>query len=219
MSRKVVARRERKGVRPHRREVHIVDLKDHVLGRAAAVIAKQLLLGKRITVVRADKATIAGTEIRNKIKYLNYLRKRKLTNPCKGPYHHRSPADVFTRVIRGMIPRYTKRGQAALRRLTVYEGVPVNVTRAGQRVVIPRAQRRNCHRQERAFTVLGEMCQHIGWKYKAVVDKLEAQRIAKATRFHEKKAKLRSAWATARKEAAAKISKKNQAVLAKFGVL
>ena len=219
VSRKVAAKRVRKGIKTHRPDVHIVDLKDHVLGRAAAVIAKQLLLGKRITVVRAEKATIAGTEIRNKIKYLNYLRKKKLTNPCKGPFHHRSPSDVFVRVIRGMIPRYTKRGASALRRLTVYEGIPVNVSRNGQRVVIPRAQRRYCHRQERAYTVLGEMCRHIGWKYAPVVEKLEAQRVAKATRFHAKKEKVRSAWAVARKEAAKKISKNNQAVLAKFGQL
>ena len=223
VSRKNVARNQRKNVKKHKPDVHVIDMKDHVMGRAAAVIAKQLVLGRKITCVRTDKIVIAGTEIRNKIKYLNFLKKRKLSNPTKGPFHHRAPSDVFARVVRGMLPRGRKGngklGTAALHRLTCYEGIPVNVNRIGQRVVIPRAQRRHCHRQERAFTVLGNMCQHIGWKYKGIVDKLEAQRIAKATRFHEKKQVVRSAWAVARKEAAKKINKNNAAVLAKFGVL
>ena len=68
-------------------------------------------------VVRTDKAVMAGTEIRNKIKYLNFLRKKKLTNPKKGPFHHRAPSDIFVRCVRSMLPRYTKRGALALRRL------------------------------------------------------------------------------------------------------
>merc|ERR1712146_456264 len=85
---------------------------DHMVGRAAAVIAKQLLLGKRVTCVRVDKANIAGSEIRNKIKYLNFLRKRKLTNPTLGPFHKRAPNEVFTRIVRGMLPFYTKPGSS-----------------------------------------------------------------------------------------------------------
>merc|ERR1719473_1085466 len=99
-SRKQLARASRKGAKKHTPEIVVVDLKDHMVGRAAAVIAKQLLLGKRVTAVRVDEANIAGTEIRNKVKYLNFLRKRKLTNPTQGPFHHRSPAEVFTRVVR-----------------------------------------------------------------------------------------------------------------------
>jgi len=217
ISRKLAARRTRKNVEKHRPEVHVVDLKDHVLGRAAAIIAKQLLLGKRITVVRADQLTIAGTEIRNKIKYLNFLRKRKLTNPKKGPFHHRSPADVFTRVVRGMLPRYTKRGQSALRRLVAYEGIPTNVARTGARVVIPKALRHDRLRADRAYTVLGQMCQHIGWKYKPIVDKLEAARKERSTRHWHKGAKLRAAWKKATADATKKINPKHSAVLKKFG--
>ena len=216
-SRKVVTRRVRKGAKKHRPDITIIDLKDHILGRSAAVVAKQLLLGKKITVVRTDKLTIAGTEIRNKIKYLNFLRKRKLTNPKKGPFHHRSPSDIFVRTVRSMLPRYTKRGQKALRSLVAYEGIPVNVSRAGARVVIPKAQRHLHYRSERAFTVLGNMCKHVGWKYSAVVEKLEKARVEKATRFHAKKEKVRAAWKSARAEALKKISKKNLSVLQKFG--
>merc|ERR1712146_754787 len=123
---------------------------DHMVGRAAAVIAKQLLLGKRVTCVRVDKANIAGSEIRNKIKYLNFLRKRKLTNPTLGPFHKRAPNEVFTRIVRGMLPFYTKRGKLALRRLQVYEGVPSSVARKGKRYTIPKAERHTRLMPERA---------------------------------------------------------------------
>ncbi|KAG5482647.1 hypothetical protein CUR178_06684 [Leishmania enriettii] len=216
-SRKDASRAQRKGAKKHRPEIIVIDLKDHVLGRAAAVVAKQLLLGKKITVVRCEQLNIAGTEIRNKIKYLQYLRKRKLTNPTKGPFHHRSPSDVFIRTVRSMLPRYTKRGMKALNSLVAYEGVPANVVRTGGRVVIPRAQRHACYRPERPYTVLGNMCKHVGWKYSDVVAKLEQARVEKASRHHKKQEKLRDAWKTARKEALAKMPKRNVEVLKKFG--
>lgn len=216
-SRQAVDRRSRKGMKKHRPEIIVVDLKNHVLGRAAAIVAKQLLLGKKITAVRCEQLTIAGTEIRNKIKYLQFLRKRKLSNPKLGPFHHRSPSDVFIRTVRSMLPRYTKRGQKALRQLVAYEGIPANVVRTGGRVVIPKAQRHYCYRSERPYTVLGNMCKHVGWKYNDVVKKLEAARVEKSARHHKKTEKVRAAWRTARKEALAKVSKKNLEVLKKFG--
>eukprot|EP00331_Platyophrya_macrostoma_P028281 CAMPEP_0176438280 /NCGR_PEP_ID=MMETSP0127-20121128/19179_1 /TAXON_ID=938130 /ORGANISM="Platyophrya macrostoma, Strain WH" /LENGTH=222 /DNA_ID=CAMNT_0017822179 /DNA_START=50 /DNA_END=718 /DNA_ORIENTATION=- len=216
-SRKIVDRRVRKGIKKHRPDITVIDLKDHVLGRAAAVVAKQLLLGKKITVVRCEKLTIAGTEIRNKIKYLNFLRKRKLTNPTLGPFHHRSPSDIFTRTVRSMLPRYTKPGQKALRQLVAYEGVPVNVARASARVVIPKAQRFACYKSERPYTVLGNMCKHVGWKYSDVVEKLEQARKEKSARFFKKTEKVRAAWKSARAAALKKINASNLAVLQKFG--
>ena len=215
--RKNVDRANRKGAKKHTPEVIVVDLKDHMIGRAAAVIAKQLLLGKKVTVVRVDEANIAGTEIRNKVKYLNFLRKRKLTNPTLGPFHQRSPAEVFTRVVRGMVPFWTKRGKSAFRRLQAFEGVPSSIARKGQRFTIPKAERHNRLQPERAYTVLGNMCQHVGWKYKAVVDKLEKARKEKAARHFKRRAVVKSAWDSARKEALGKISQENRAILAKFG--
>lgn len=216
-SRTVANRRVRKNASKHRPEIIVIDLKDHVLGRAASIVAKQLLLGKKITVVRCEKLTIAGSEIRNKIRYLNFLRKRKLSNPKLGPFHHRSPSDVFLRTVRSMLPRYTKRGQHALRHLVAYEGIPTNVARTGGRAVIPKAERHYCYRSERAYTVLGEMCKHVGWKYSDIVEKLETARKEKSARHHVKTQKVRDAWKSARKTAMTKMPKKNVEVLKKFG--
>jgi len=217
-SRAVVDRARRKHLARHRPDVIIIDLKNHIMGRAAAVIAKQLLLGKKITVVRCDHINIAGSEIRNKVKYLNYLRKQKVTNPKKGPFHHRSPSDIFCRVVRNMIPRYTKRGASAMRRLVAYESIPPNVARKGARAVIPKALRSDRLRKDRAYTVLGEMCQHIGWKYKKVVDRLENARKERSARYHKRVQPVRNAWKAANKSALGKVNKVNLEVLKKFNL-
>ena len=41
------------------------------------------------------------------------------TNPKRGPFHYRSPARIFWRTVRGMIPHKTFRGKQALARLQV----------------------------------------------------------------------------------------------------
>eukprot|EP00758_Cryptobia_borreli_P011796 Tbor_TRINITY_DN5692_c2_g3::TRINITY_DN5692_c2_g3_i1::g.8193::m.8193/K02872/RP-L13Ae, RPL13A; large subunit ribosomal protein L13Ae len=217
--RRLADRRARKGIKKHRPEIIIVDMKDHVLGRAATVVAKQLLLGKKVTAVRCEKITIAGKPIRNHIKYLQFLRKRKLSNPKMGPFHHRAPTEVFLRTVRSMLPKKNKRGAHALRNLVAYEGIPTNVAGKGHRTVIPRAQRHYCYRNDRAYTVLGDLCTKVGWKYGAVVERAEKARIAKATRRHENNSKVRDAWKAARKQAVTKMAKKDVEVLKKFGQL
>jgi large subunit ribosomal protein L13Ae len=42
-------------------DVTIVDGKGHLLGRLASIVAKQLLQGKKIVVVRAEQIVISGS--------------------------------------------------------------------------------------------------------------------------------------------------------------
>lgn len=217
-SRTVAERKMRQKGKAHRPDITVVDLKGHVFGRAAAIIAKQLLLGRRVTAVRVDELNLSGSEIRNKIKWLNFLRKRHLTNPKKGPFHNRAPSEIFCRAVRGMLPFRTKRGHQALRRLVAYDGIPANVANKGTRYVIPKASSSTRLRAERSKTILGNMCQHLGWKYAPIVRQLETARKAKAARFHKRTAKLRQAWKSARAEATKKMSPANVAILKKFGV-
>ena len=37
--------------------------------------------------------------VRNKVKYMQYKKKRHNTNPKRGPYHFRSPARIFWRTV------------------------------------------------------------------------------------------------------------------------
>lgn len=63
---------------------------------------------------------LSFTDVRNKVKFLQFLNKRTATNPKKGPVHYRAPSRMLWRTIRGMLPHKTARGAAALQRLKVH---------------------------------------------------------------------------------------------------
>lgn len=52
-------------------------------------------------VVRCEEIAASGGLVRQKMKYLRFLRKRMNTKPDKGPYHFRSPSRILWRTIRG----------------------------------------------------------------------------------------------------------------------
>ncbi|KAK2511522.1 hypothetical protein Q9966_016618 [Columba livia] len=58
--------------------VLVIDGRGHLLGRLAAIVAKQVLL----------------------VKFLAFLRKRMNTNPSRGPFHFRAPSRIFWRTVR-----------------------------------------------------------------------------------------------------------------------
>ena len=97
----------------------VVDGKGHLLGRLASIVAKQLLSGKKVVVVRCEDIVVSGSIKRNKVKQAQFLNKRHNTNPKKGPLHFKSPARMFWRSLRGMLPHKTMRGQLALAKLAV----------------------------------------------------------------------------------------------------
>ena len=97
----------------------VVDGKGHLMGRLASIVAKQLLSGKKIVVVRGEQIVVSGSIKRNKVKQAQFLKKRHNTNPKKGPIHFKSPARMFWRTLRGTLPHKTVRGQLALAKLAV----------------------------------------------------------------------------------------------------
>ncbi|WP_411016220.1 50S ribosomal protein L13, partial [Salmonella sp. s51884] len=97
-----------------------MDGSGHLMGRLASTVAKNLLQGQRIVVLRCERINISGGFYRNKLKYLQFLKKRTNTKPSRGPFHFRSPCRIFWRVIRGMLPHKKHRGKEALERLKVY---------------------------------------------------------------------------------------------------
>lgn len=50
-------------------QVIVVDGKGHLLGRLAAIVAKQALSGQKIVVVRCEDVNVSGEFFRNKRKY------------------------------------------------------------------------------------------------------------------------------------------------------
>ena len=169
-------------------DVVVIDGKGHLLGRLCSIIAKQLLFGKKVVVVRCEALIISGSLTRNKVKYAQFMKKRMNTNPNRGPFHFRSPARIFWRTLRGMLPHKTVRGQSALARLACFEGIPEPYDKK-KRVVVPSALKSLRLRADRNFTVLGELSKEVGWGYTDLVAKLEAQRKIKEQAYYaEKKA-------------------------------
>merc|ERR1711973_343250 len=164
----------------------IIDGKDHLVGRLSSVIAKSLLQGQRIVVVRCEGINISGNFYRNKLKVLDYLRKRMNTKPSRGPYHFRAPSKCLFKVVRGMIPRKTKRGMEALNRLKVFDGIPPPYDRM-KRMVVPSALRVLKLKPGRKYCSIGRLSHETGWKYKALIESLEEKRKAKAALYYQHK--------------------------------
>ena len=80
-----------------------VDARHHMLGRLASIVAKELLNGQRVVVVRCEEMCISGGLVRQKMKYLRFLRKRMNTKPSHGPIHFRAPAKILWRTLRGYV--------------------------------------------------------------------------------------------------------------------
>ncbi|PSN52901.1 60S ribosomal protein L13a [Blattella germanica] len=170
----------------------LIDGRGHLLGRLSSIIAKTLLQGTRVVVVRAEQINISGNFFRAKLKYLSFLRKRCNVNPARGPYHFRAPSKILWRTVRGMLPHKTERGKAALRRLKAYEGCPPPYDRR-KRMVVPNAMRVMCLKPGRKYCHLGRLSHEVGWKYKNVVRTLELKRKVKTVmqiRRHKKLKKL-----------------------------
>lgn len=102
----------------------LVDASNHVLGRIASIVAKQALEGRKIVVVNAEKAVIAGREQRIFEDAIRKLRTRTHASQEKAPVHPRRPDMYFRRAVRGMIPWKRPRGKAAFRNVRVFIGVP-----------------------------------------------------------------------------------------------
>jgi len=190
----------------------IIDGKGHLLGRLASVVAKELLRGQKIVVVRCEAINISGSLFRNQLKFADFLKKTRNSNPRRGHIHFRSPARIFWRTLRGMTPHKTARGAAALGRLKVFEGIPHPYDEK-KRMVVPNALKVLRLRNFRKFCVLGDLAAKVGWSKADVVAKLESQRKEKSKKFYEAKQKKLAARNKADKGEAAKIN----AELAKYG--
>lgn len=166
----------------------IIDGRGHLLGRLASIVAKTLLNGQKVVVVRCEGINISGSFYRNKLKYLAFLRKRCNVNPARGPYHFRAPSKIFWRTVRGMLPHKTKRGDLALERLRVCEGIP-NPYDKRKRQVVPAALRILRLNPRRKYCSLGRLSHEVGWKYQKVIETLEMKRKAKAELHYARKLK------------------------------
>ncbi|KAL0655823.1 hypothetical protein Bca4012_076407 [Brassica carinata] len=167
----------------------VVDARHHMLGRLASIIAKELLNGQRVVVVRCEEICLSGGLVRQKMKYMRFLRKRMNTKPSHGPIHFRAPSKIFWRTVRGMIPHKTKRGAAALDRLKVFEGVPPPYDKV-KRMVIPDALKVLRLQAGHKYCLLGRLSSEVGWNHYDTIKELEVKRKERSQAVYERKKQL-----------------------------
>jgi large subunit ribosomal protein L13Ae len=166
----------------------IIDAKGHLLGRLASYVAKQLQTGQKVVIVRCEKTLISGSHYRNKLKYMEFLRKRMSTNPKKGPIHFRAPSRMVWRGIRGMLPHMTPKGAAALGRLKCFDGVPLSLN-AKKKLVVPDALKVVRLKPRSRFCMLGDIQKECGWTKGELIDSLEAKRVGRNHEWHLRRVK------------------------------
>lgn len=170
------------------RGVIVVDGKGHLKGRLAAYVARELLNGQRVTVVRCESVLVSGSLYRNKLKYMEFMHKTMSSNPRRGVQHHRAPSRIIWRTIRGMIPHKTKRGAAAMGRLKCFDGCPLSWN-AKKKMVIPDALKVVRLRPNARFTTQGAISQVCGWTKNDLLRDLEVERTKRNSLWHKNRAK------------------------------
>lgn len=104
--------------------MQVIDGSEHIMGRLATHIAKQLLDGEEVIVVNAENIVITGGREQILADY-KQRRDRGVAGPNRfGPYYPRMPDRLFKRTVRGMVPFNQPRGRDAIKLLKVYMGVP-----------------------------------------------------------------------------------------------
>lgn len=150
---------------------------------------------------------------RNRVKYAQFRKLHMNTNPGKGPFHQKSPAMMVFRTIRGMVHQKTARGQAALARLSTFEGVPAPYDKQ-KRVVVPAALKVMRLKPGRDFTVMGDLSHSVGWKHKDLLKRLESKRKADGKDFYEKKKESMARKRAAEEACSSELEKVNEILAA-----
>merc|ERR1712024_57817 len=141
----------------------VIDGRGHLLGRLASIVAKFILNGNKVVIVRCEGINMSGNFYRNKLKYLKFLRLRCNVKPSRGPFHFRAPGKI----------------------LVTYEGIPPPYDKK-KKMVVPSALKVLRLKPGRKFCSLGRLAHEVGWKYQDVVETLEAKRKVKSEAFHKK---------------------------------
>ena len=97
----------------------IIDAEDLPMGRLAAFVAKQALLGHKITIANCEKAIITGGK---REVIAKFRQKRIRGTPEYGPFYPRKPEMIARRIVRGMVPRKKGRGRDAFARVHCVQG-------------------------------------------------------------------------------------------------
>lgn len=139
-------------------QIIVVDGTDNLAGRLSSNVAKMLLKGNRVIVVNCEKIMISGSKSNIVKNYKNFLEVASILHPEHGPYHPRRPDTMIERMVRGMLPRKKPSGQAALKRLRTYIGVPSQF-RSSKKIILDKAK---ITRSSANYTTMAELAREVG---------------------------------------------------------
>ena len=130
-----------------------------ILGRLAAAVAKDALLGEEVVVINCEKIVISG---RKSNTFARELQRRKRKGyPLKSQARSRLPDRFVRRGIRGMLPWKTARGKEAFRKIMCYISTPKNVE-LKDAITIKTASAAKLPTLK--YTTIGEVCRQLGGK-------------------------------------------------------
>jgi large subunit ribosomal protein L13 len=136
-----------------------VDASEAVAGRLCSIVAKELLSGKKVVVLNAEKALVSGKSDSVFRQWQARLEIYSHVNPIYGPIHPRKPDNILRRMVRGMVPKTKTKGKDAMGRLRVYMGVPEKY--AG--VKTSTFEDAKARRPIPQYTTIAEISKNIGW--------------------------------------------------------
>ncbi len=135
----------------------VIDASECIMGRLASAVAKSLLNGEEIHIVNAENAVISGSK---EMVFGEYVSKRNLNHPRKGPYYPRMPHMMLKRAVRGMIPYQKPKGREAFKRLKVDVGTPKSLEKEKIETV-EKAKMNNYTK----YIKLGDVSKNLGAKF------------------------------------------------------
>ena len=137
----------------------VVDGSDLIAGRLCSNVSKLLLKGNHVSIVNCEKIMIRGTRKNIIEEYKNFLKIASIIHPKHGPFHPRRPDTIISRMVRGMLPRDKPSGQAALKRLRAFIGVPREI-RTLEKIQFDNSKIR---RSNAYYVSMAELGRTIGW--------------------------------------------------------
>jgi len=102
----------------------VIDGSNHIMGRLATHVAKELLNGEEVIIVNAENIVVTGRKEQILEDYKSRRDRGVKGRNRRGPYYPRMPDRMLKRTIRGMLPYQEPRGRIAFKKLKVYIGVP-----------------------------------------------------------------------------------------------
>lgn len=136
----------------------IYDGEGMVLGRLAARVAKDALLGEEVKVVNCEKIIVSGKKTTTFAQ--EKQRRARKGYPLKSAKLPRLADKYVRRSIRGMLPWKMSRGKEAFRRINCIVGVPADMS--GEMIKLKDSHSDKLPNLK--YITVGEICKHLGGK-------------------------------------------------------